>query len=174
VRRTLVAIWVLVQVLLVVILCIEPFACGNNLGDDGLVLVALLLNFSSNRLGDLLLLGRMTKDGGAILCTDIRTLMVQGSRVMHPVKELDQDRVTDLLVGGVCELERFCMTSVSCANGLVVGSIVELATSVANACFDVLILEEPLESLLDSPIMGVMEGEAYGLDSLESAIGIIL
>jgi hypothetical protein len=68
--RALIARRVLEQVLLVIVLSRIPVLRGRNLRHDleALRVEVLRLNFGGDPLGDLLLLGAMVKDGGAILC----------------------------------------------------------------------------------------------------------
>lgn len=105
VRGALVSARVLVQVLLVILLGVVPDTDLGNLGDNVLALVVLLLNLSSDTLGDLLLLGRVVEDGRAVLSANIGSLAVGGGGVMHAVEELDKVGVVDLVVGGVVDLD---------------------------------------------------------------------
>ena len=116
VRRALVAFRVLVQVLLVVLFGVEPLACRDDLSNDRLALVVLLLDLGSDPLCDLLLLGRVIEDGRTVLGTDVRALGVDGGRIVHPVEELDQVGVVDLVVGGVLDLESLSVLSGSSAD----------------------------------------------------------
>lgn len=76
----------------------------------------LLLDFSSDSFGNLLLLGGMEKDGRPVLSADVRALGVEGGGVVHPVEELDQVGVVDLVVGSVVDLKCLCVLGRSCAD----------------------------------------------------------
>lgn len=83
------------QVLLVVVLGIPPLAGGQDLSDD-LALPPLLVDELGHLLGDLLLLGVVVEDAGAVLRASVRTLAVQGRGVVHAVEELQEFLVCDL------------------------------------------------------------------------------
>lgn len=116
VRGALITIRVLVQILLMISLRIEPLARRDNLGHNKLALVMLLLDFSSDPFGNLLLLGGMVKDGRAVLGADVGALGVEGGGVVHPVEEFDQVGVVDLVIRGVVDLECLCVLGRSCAD----------------------------------------------------------
>lgn len=82
------------QVLLVVVFGIPPLAGRQNLRDD-LALPPLLVNELGHFLGDLLLLGVVVEDAGAVLRASVRTLAVQRRGVVHPVEELQEFLVRD-------------------------------------------------------------------------------
>lgn len=97
-----------------VLLGVIPDAGLDNLGDNGLALVVLLLNLSSDALGDLLLLSRVVEDDRAVLSANIRTLAIGGGGVVHAVEELDKVGVVDLVVGGIVDLDGLGMV---CGSG---------------------------------------------------------
>lgn len=106
--RTLIAVRVLVQVQLVILLSGPPLASGNNLGDNA-ALPPLLVGLACDLARRLLLLGVVEVDAGAVLGAGVAALAVEGGRVVHAVKELDElavgdfRRVEDDLGGfGVC------------------------------------------------------------------------
>jgi len=100
--------WVLVEILLMIIFGIVPRSCRNNLGNN-LLFVMLLLNLCRDPIGDLLLFWRMIKDGRSILCATVRTLVVAGRRIVHAVKELNETCVVYPVVGGIFDLQGFCV-----------------------------------------------------------------
>lgn len=96
VAGALVARRVVVEVQLVVLLGGPPPAGGGNLGDDG-ALPPLLVGLGRDLAGDLLLLGVVVVDGGAVLGPRVGTLGVEGGGVVELVEELEELAVRDLL-----------------------------------------------------------------------------
>lgn len=96
VRGALVAAGVLVKIELVIRLSVPPFSCRHNLCDD-LAVPPLFVGTFGDVLGNSLLLGRMEKDGGAVLSPPVGTLVVQLRGVVDGVEVLDELSVRDLL-----------------------------------------------------------------------------
>jgi hypothetical protein len=67
-----------------------PFACGNNLGDDGAGVPPLLARLFRHLARDLFLLGVVEVDAGAVLGPNVGALSVQGGRVVHAIEEFDE------------------------------------------------------------------------------------
>lgn len=75
------------EVLLVVVLCVPPFASRQDFRYD-LSIPPLLVHQLGYLLGDLLLLGVVEVDAGSVLAASIGTLSVEGGGIMHAVEEL--------------------------------------------------------------------------------------
>lgn len=89
---------VVVEVELVILLGGPPPAGGGDLGDDA-PLPPLGIGLCRNVARDLLLLGVVEVDGGAVLGPSVGALGVEGRGVVHGVEELEELCVRDL--GGV-------------------------------------------------------------------------
>lgn len=94
-RRALIAHRVDIQISLMVVLSVPPFASWHDIGDD-FVLPPLLVGFLGDLLSDGLLLGVMVKDAGAVLRSGVGTLLVESRGVMHLVEVLEELAVGDL------------------------------------------------------------------------------
>jgi len=78
VRRALVTVWVLDQILLVIVLGIPPLSSFDNLSDNLLPLGVKVefLHLLGHRVGLRLLLGRVIENGGTVLGSRISSLPV--------------------------------------------------------------------------------------------------
>lgn len=97
-RRTLVAPWILVEILLMISLGVPPLAGGDNVRLDFAAAPPLLAYFVRDLLRLGLLLGVVEEDGGPVLRARVHTLPVLGRRVVHLVEEFDE-RGVGYLVG---------------------------------------------------------------------------
>ena len=79
-----------------VLLGVPPLLGGQDLGDD-LAAVPLLVGGLCDLARNLLLLGVVEEDAGAVLRAAVVALLVGGRGVVHAVEELDQLAVGDLL-----------------------------------------------------------------------------
>ena len=98
---------IFVEIFLMIIFRIVPFPGLQDLGDDLLALVMLILDFGRDLSRNGFLFWRVIKDGGAVLGASIGSLRIEGGRVMHPIKELDQFCIVDLFIGRVLDLKGF-------------------------------------------------------------------
>lgn len=89
---------VVLEVQLVILLSGPPLAGGRDLGDDA-SLPPLGIGFCRDVARNLLLLGVVEVDGGAVLGASVGALGVEGRGVVHGVEELEELCVRDL--GGV-------------------------------------------------------------------------
>lgn len=94
---TLIATWILVQIKLMIGFRVPPFSGRQDLGGNLAVLPPLLLHFLCDVFCDFLLLGVVIEDGAAVLGSNVWTLPVQSSRIVHLVEEFDELAVGDLL-----------------------------------------------------------------------------
>lgn len=94
--RTLIPIWVVLQIQLMIRLRIIPLSRLGNLRSDLSILPPLLANLCCDLIGNSFLLFVVPKDRTAILRPRIATLSIQRRRIMHLVEELQYGLVAQL------------------------------------------------------------------------------
>ena len=71
------------EIIAMIIFSGVEFGEGGNLGDDGIVPYLRRLDLSDDLFGGRLLFGRVIKDGGAVLSSDIGALAVEAGRIVN-------------------------------------------------------------------------------------------
>lgn len=101
---TLVPVRVDIQIFLMIVLCIPPLSCRQDLRDN-LPLPPLRVRLLRHLLRRLLLFRVVVEDGAPVLRTRVWPLRVHGRRIVHLVEEFDEFAIAELL-GVVEDLER--------------------------------------------------------------------
>jgi len=96
-RRALIAVRPLVQVILVIILCIIPLSRSQDLSGDGFAFIPLISNLLLDFVCDFQLFVIFCIDCGSVLRAGIWTLPIQRGGIVHSEEELAELRVGDSL-----------------------------------------------------------------------------
>jgi len=96
-RRALITVWLLVEVILVIILCIIPLGRSQDLSGNWLAFVPLFSNLLLDLICDFQLFVILCIDGGSVLRAGIWTLSVHRGGIVHSEEELAELRVGDSL-----------------------------------------------------------------------------
>jgi len=131
--RALIAIWAVfgLQILLVIVLCIPPLTCRQDLRNN-LPLPPLLIRLPRHLPRNTFLLRIMIENRTPILRAGVWALAVRGRGVMHLVEEFEQLAV-GYLVRVESDLEGFGMSSTTRAHGAITRAL-SITTNISYSC----------------------------------------